>query len=312
MVRGIVCLVGCFAALAAAADPIVIAHRGASGYLPEHTLEAYAMAYAQGADYIEPDLVMTKDDVFICLHDVHLEATTDVEQKFPKRRRADGQWYAIDFTLSEIKTLNVHERLENRFPVAASDFEVPTFAEMVELIQGMNAVTGRDVGIYPELKAPSFHAEQGHAMVPAILNVLAKFGYTAADSPVYLQCFEPDTVKLLRNEHKTPLKLIQLIGDDDRFAPLRTEAGIDAISEYADGIGPFKGDLDRIPAMAEWARARNLAIHPYTFRADDVGEGYATFEAELRRYTVELGVDGLFTDHPDRVIGYLNQTKETD
>lgn len=294
------------------ADPIVIAHRGASGYVPEHTLEAYAMAYAQGADYIEPDLVLTKDDVFICLHDIHLEATTDVEQKFPEREREDGQWYAVDFTLDEIKSLNVHERLEGRFPVGASKFEVPTFAEMMELIAGLNEVTGKSVGIYPELKVPSFHVDEGHPMEAAVLEILARYGYDSADSPVYVQCFEPDTLKALRNEHSTPLKLVQLIGDDDRFAPLRTEEGIKSIAAYADGIGPDKADLHAIPEMAEWARANDLEIHPYTFRADDVAENFATFEDELHRYIDDLRVTGLFTDHPDQVVDHLStRNKQT-
>lgn len=298
------CVLACWASWA---DPIVIAHRGASGYLPEHTLEAYAMAYGQGADYIEPDLVLTKDDVFICLHDIHLEATTDVEEKFPDRKRDDGQWYAIDFTLEEIKTLAVHERIEGRFPMGASAFEVPTFAEMIELIQGLNAVTGKNVGIYPELKAPSFHAEEGHPVDVLILEILTKYGYTSSDSAVYVQCFEPDTLKTLRNVHQTPLKLVQLIGDDDRFAPLRTEAGIAMVAEYADGIGPYKGDLDATPEMAAWARSRDLELHPYTFRADDVAEGFGSFDDELKRYFNDLEVTGVFTDHPDAVLDHLSR-----
>src|SRR5690606_29927835 len=124
--------------LGAAGDPVVIAHRGASGYLPEHTLAAYAMGYAMGADYIEPDLVLTKDKHFICLHDIHLEATTNVEEVFPDRRRDDGKWYAADFTLAEIKTLEAQERIKGRFPQGHSPLGVPTFEEMVELVQGLN------------------------------------------------------------------------------------------------------------------------------------------------------------------------------
>lgn len=312
MLRGLLIFMGTCVDTAALADPIVIAHRGASGYLPEHTLEAYAMAYAQDADYIEPDLVLTADDVLICLHDIYLEATTDVEARYPDRAREDGRWYAIDFTLEEIKTLNVHERLENRFPAGQSRFEVPTFDEMIELIQGMNAVTSNEVGIYPELKAPSFHADQGHPMVESVLDVLTKYGYTSRNSAVYVQCFDPDTLKSLRNEHKTPLKLVQLIGDDDRFAPLRTEEGIEMIAGYADGIGPFKGDLDTNPDLVRWAKARNLEIHPFTFRADDVADGFATFDDELARYVQELNVTGLFTDHPDVVVDHLYRTKKSD
>ncbi len=296
----------------ACADPIVIAHRGASGYVPEHTLEAYAMAYAQGADYIEPDLVLTKDDVFICLHDIHLEATTDVEALFPDRRRDDGSWYAIDFSLDEIKSLHVHERLEGRFPVGKSSFEVPTFEEMIELVQGLNQTTGRTVGIYPELKAPSFHREEGHPVEALALELLSRYGYVDADSPVYVQCFEPDTLNALRDDFHTTLKLVQLIGDEDEFAPLRTEQGIEAIARYADGIGPHKGDINSDPRLVKWALSRGLEVHPYTFRADDVGEGFESFDAELERYIDVLQITGLFTDQTDRVLGYLTDNSKKD
>lgn len=312
MLKTILAAVVASFATAAAADPLVIAHRGASGYLPEHTLEAYAMAYAMGADFIEPDVVLTKDDVFICLHDIHLEATTDVEEQFPDRKRADGRWYAIDFTLGEIKALNVHERIEGRYPMGMADFEVPTLAEMIELVQGLNAVTGKTVGIYPELKSPSFHIEEGHPMEGRFLDILSRYGYASADAPVYVQCFEPDTLKRLRNEHHTPLKLVQLIGDDERFAPLRTREGIEAIAGYADGIGPDKADLLANPAMAEWARAQKLEIHPYTFRADHVAEGFDGFAAELTRYFNDIEVTGVFTDHPDRVVDHLTGMRETE
>ena len=150
------------------AQKIVIAHRGARGYLPEHTLEAKAMAYAQGAHYIEQDLVMTRDDNLIVLHDITLDRTTDVDEKFPDRARSDGRYYAIDFTLEEIRTLNATEgfRTENgekvqarsqRFPLGKGSFRVPTFQEEIEMIQGLNISTGRDVGIYPEIKQPAFH-----------------------------------------------------------------------------------------------------------------------------------------------------------
>jgi glycerophosphoryl diester phosphodiesterase len=134
-----------------AAGKIVIGHRGASGYLPEHTLEAYALAHGQGADYIEPDLVRTRDGAFLCLHDIYLEPTTDVATVFPGRARADGRFYAADFTLEEIRRLRVRERLERRFPRDASRFAAPTFEEMIELVAGLNRTTGRGGGVYPEV-----------------------------------------------------------------------------------------------------------------------------------------------------------------
>ena len=153
-------------------EKIVIAHRGASGYLPEHTLPAKAMAYAQGADYLEQDLVMTKDDHLVVLHDHYLDRVTDVADRFPDRARKDGRYYAIDFTLDEIKSLKFTEGfdIENgkkvqtypgRFPMGKSDFRVHTFEEEIEFVQGLNHSTGKNIGIYPEIKAPWFHHQEG-------------------------------------------------------------------------------------------------------------------------------------------------------
>ena len=151
------------------AQKIVIAHRGASGYLPEHTLEAKAMAYAMGADYIEQDVVMTADDQLIVLHDITLDRTTNVDEVFPDRARDDGRYYAIDFTLAEIRRLSATEGFRllpngekqqgyaSRFPMGSSSFKVPTFQEEIQLIQGLNKSTGNDIGIYPEIKQPAFH-----------------------------------------------------------------------------------------------------------------------------------------------------------
>ena len=285
--------------------PLVIAHRGASGYLPEHTLEAYALAHGLGAHYIEPDLVLTKDDAFICLHDIHLEATTNVEEVFPSRKRDDDRWYAIDFTLEEIRSLEAHERVKGRFPLGASRFEVPTFEEMIELIQGLNGRTGKEVGIYPEIKAPGWHADEGHPTEKRLLEVLARYGYTERSSKVFVQCFEPSALKKIRNELKSPLQLIQLISDDDRHAPLRTERAMREIAAYADGIGPYKGDIEAMPDLVKWAHAQNLAVHPYTFRADDLPEAYATFDKELEQFYFKYDVEGVFTDFPDRVLDFL-------
>lgn len=295
----------CAVPAAQAGEKLVIAHRGASGYLPEHTLEAYALAHGLGAHYIEPDLVLTKDDAFICLHDIHLEATTNVEEVFPSRKRDDDRWYAIDFTLEEIKSLEAHERVKGRFPLGASSFEVPTFEEMIELIQGLNERTGKEVGIYPEIKAPGWHADEGHPAEKRLLEVLARYGYTERSSKVFVQCFEPSALKKIRNELKSPLQLIQLISDDDRHAPLRTERAMREIAVYADGIGPYKGDIEANPDLVKWAHAQKLAVHPYTFRADDLPEAYGTFEEELDRFLKEYDVEGVFTDFPDKVISFL-------
>jgi glycerophosphoryl diester phosphodiesterase len=287
-------------AWAAADGPLVIAHRGASGYLPEHTLEAYAVAHAMGADFIEPDLVLTKDGVFICLHDIHLEPTTDVETKFPDRKRADGHWYPADFTLAEIKQLAAHERLKDRFPQDAPGFQVPTFEEMIRLVQGLNAQTGRNVGIYPELKEPAWHEKAGLPMVKAALDLLAKYGYTEKDSKVFLQCFEAEPLKKAR-ELGAKIPLILLVGNGKEASQDLSEAGLDAIAKYASGIGPDKALVEKNPKLVEWAHARGLAVHPYTFRVDNFnGAMYAAYELEIQKFVNVYKVDGFFTDHPDR------------
>ncbi|MFO7974654.1 MAG: glycerophosphodiester phosphodiesterase [Candidatus Hydrogenedentota bacterium] len=296
-------LLGAGAAVAAAEEavekPIVIAHRGASGYLPEHTLEAYAMAHALGADYIEPDLVMTKDGRFVCMHDIHLKDTTNVEEVFPERKREDDKWYAADFTLEEIKQLSVHERLPFRFPEGAASFRVPTFEEMIELVQGLNKTTKRVVGIYPELKAPAWHRSQGLAMEEAFLEVAKQYGYEGKDAPVFVQCFEEATLKRMRLELGSELPQIMLIGGGKSSAALLTPEGLETIAAFAEGIGPAKSVIDENPGIVAEAHKRNLDVHPYTFRAEFPGKGYESVEEELARFFFEYGVDGVFTDFAD-------------
>ena len=304
-----VLVVACFTSETAYAnDEVVIAHRGASGYLPEHTLEAYAMAFAQGADYIEPDLVLTKDGVFICMHDIHLEPTTDIEERFPDRKRSDGHWYPADFTLAEVKQLRVHERLQNRFPQGRSAFEVPTFTEMIELVQGLNATTGRDVGIYPELKAPSWHAKEGLPMEKAVLEVLSKYGYDRRDSKVFLQCFDPEPLKKVRFELGSKIPTIMLVAGGAAAKGMLTEKGLDEVARFADGIGPSKNLIEANPEIVKWAHDRGLKVHPYTFRVDQYPERkYDSYDAELEQFFRHYGVDGLFTDFPDVTVQYLAQ-----
>ena len=289
------------------AEKIVIGHRGAAGYLPEHTLAGYAFGYALGADYIEPDLVLTKDGVLICMHDIYLDSTTNVAQVFPDRRRSDGHFYAIDFTLAEIKQLSVHERCRSngqpyfpgRFPVGKSHFEVPTFTEMIELVQGLNKSTGREVGIYPELKRPSWHREQGYDITAALMRVLDRYGYRGRDAKIYVQCFEPDTLKQLRTEFHTQLHLIQLVSASPSYWRMWTRAGLAEIAKYADGIGPSKSIIEKNPDYVAWAHELGLVVHPYTFRADALPPKYKSLEEELATFYFTYGVDGVFTDFPD-------------
>lgn len=276
--------------------PVIIAHRGASGYLPEHTLAAYAMAYGMGADYIEPDLVRTRDGAFICRHDIHLEDTTDVATRFPDRKRPDGRWYAIDFTLEEIRQLKAVERLPNRFPRETAILTIPTFEEVARLVQGLNRSTGRRVGVYPELKEPAFHRAEGQPMEADFLALAENLGVGNADCPMDVQCFDPDAVRRLRVELRCPYPLVQLVADHPLLRRLLTSEGLESVAEVAQAIGPDKKLVEKDPELVRRAHALGLKVHPYTFRDDDVGPGYADITAELDKFYREYGVDGLFTD----------------
>ena len=343
---GLVLMGATFSTTANADDKVVIAHRGASGYLPEHTLPAKAMAFAQGADYLEQDLVMTKDNQLVVLHDHYLDRVTDVADRFPDRARKDGRYYAIDFTLAEIKSLKFSEgfTVENgkkvqtfpgRFPMGKSDFRVHTFEEEIEFIQGLNHSTGKNIGLYPEIKAPWFHHQEGKDIATRVLEVLKKYGYTKKTDKIYLQCFDANELKRIRNELEPKmgmdLKLVQLIAytkwnETEEQQPdgkwvnysydwMLEPGAMEKIAQYADGIGPdyhmliadssTKGHII-INGMVKEAHEHQLEVHPFTVRADqlppyakDVNELY---DALYR----QADVDGLFTDFPDKAVSYLH------
>jgi glycerophosphoryl diester phosphodiesterase len=311
-------------ACAAHAEPperLVIAHRGASGYLPEHTLAAYAFAHAQGADYLEPDIVVTRDGHAVALHDLYLDAVTDVRTVFPGRARDDGLHYAIDFSLDELRRLNVNERIDldsgeprypARFPPQSGRFGVVTLAELIELTQGLNRSTGRDVGIYPELKAPAFHAAHGHDIAAIVLGIVERHGYRSVADRCLIQSFEPEALIRLRNDLKTELRLVQLLGENDwamndiDYDAMYTAAGLAQIATYADAIGV---PIERVIAgrnadgrpidtgLAARAGAQGLVVHAYTLRVDAPLAGFTA--AELAAALEHAGVHGVFTDHVD-------------
>ena len=319
------------ASVGAQTEKIVIAHRGASGYLPEHTLAAKAMAHAMGADYIEQDLVMTRDDRLIVLHDITLDRTTDVAERFPGRAREDGRYYAVDFDLAEIRQLRATEGFRlvdgerrqgyaNRFPLGQSSFNVPTFAEEIELIQGLNHSTGRDVGIYPEIKQPEFHRAEGKDISSAVVATLRRYGYTESGDKVFLQTFSFAELEILGSEIMPAagidIRLIQLLDNPEAHPWMFDAGGMNVLAEHADGIGPAHrliidpksapGEL-RISNLVERAHAAGLAVHPYTFRADP-GQlpAYAGSFAELlEKHLFTAGADGLFTDFPDLAVQFL-------
>lgn len=248
---------------------LIIAHRGASGYLPEHTLESKALAFAQNADYLEQDLAMTKDDRIIVIHDHFLDELTDVAKKFPDRKRADGRYYVIDFTLAEIQTLEMTENFKikdgkqvaaypNRFPLWKSHFHIHTLEDELEFIQGLEKSTGRKVGIYPEIKAPWLHHQHGKDIAKATLEILKKYGYTKKSDRIYLQTFDYNELVRIKTELMPKmgmdLKLVQLIAYTDwheteeknkdgkwvnyDYEWMFKEGAMKKIAKYADGVGP--------------------------------------------------------------------------
>ena len=303
--------------------PVVIAHRGACGYVPEHTAIGKVMACAMGADFIEQDISISKDDRAIVIHDNVLENVTNVEQVFPDRHREDGHYYVVDFTLKEIKKLNVHERTDKsvkarypgRFPVSGGPaLKLLTLEEEIELIQGIEKSTGKKYGLYPELKTVAFYTKEGKDIAKIVLDILDKYGYNKKESNIYVQCFEPDVLKRLRTEFNCKLKLIQLIsGSGKVYDDMVTPEGLDKVATYADGIGPgftrllqLKDGVVTTTDLARLAHERNLKIHPYTLRYDSLPEN-VRFEELLYGLFCVVKVDGAFTDFPDKVVSFLDK-----
>ena len=308
--------------------PVVIAHRGASGHLPEHTLQSKALAYAMGADYLEQDIVATRDDELVVLHDIHLDGVTDVAVRFPGRARADGRYYARDFTLAEIESLAVHERVDHRGkqvfpsrqPHRGGEFRVHSLARELELVRDLRESGGQDVGIYPEIKNPAWHVAEGVDITILVLNTLEQHGYSRHSDPVYLQCFDEAELRRVRHELGCELKLVQLIGEDSwtdeptEFAAMRTARGLRKLAGTVDGIGPWVNRLYKMrrrdgrisdSGLVQRAHDQGLVVHPYTYRSDALPDGFGDFE-ELLRFTIEdLAIDGLFTDFPDAAVRYL-------
>ncbi len=309
--------------------PIVIAHRGASGYLPEHTLVAKAYAHALGADFLEQDVVLTRDAVPVVFHDLVLDEVTDVAERFPARQRADGHWYLIDFDYRELATLAVHERVApggalaypGRFPERLP-LRIQTLAEELAFVRGLNAATGRRAGVYTEVKSPAFHRAAGLDPSPLVVRTLAEFGYRGRGDAAYLQCFDAAELARIRFELGCELKLVQLIGETDwheadtDYDDLRTAAGLRRVAAFADGIGPWIPHVVRWPApgaapeftsLVADAHAAGLAVHPYTFRLDQLPP-HAPDAAAVQRALIDgAGVDGLFSDFCDATLGFLGR-----
>ncbi len=313
--------------------PVIIAHRGASAERPEHTLLAYERAIEEGADFIEPDLVATKDHRLVARHENEISGTTDVADKpeFAGRKRTqmiDGEsvtgWFTEDFTLAELKTLRAKERLPQLRPgnmAFDGQAEIPTLEEIIALARSASETTGRVIGIYPETKHPTHFRKVGLPLEPVLLAALAAAGWTSASDPVFIQSFEVDNLKALRGQ--TGVRLVQLMApegasaDSYSYEDMRSAAGLARVANYADAIGPERGliiprDKDGVlgapTSLVADAHYAGLEVHPWTFRPENyflasrfrrgdspVARGDA--EAEIRLY-LETGIDGLFSDSP--------------
>ncbi|WP_243363369.1 glycerophosphodiester phosphodiesterase [Fundidesulfovibrio terrae] len=315
-------------ALPAAKSPIIIGHRGACGYRPEHTLASYELAVELGADFIEPDLVSTSDGVLVARHENEISGTTDVAVKFPERKAMktiDGQpvegWFTEDFTLAELKTLRARERLEFRDQSFNGKFEIPTFREIIALAKRKSAETGRVIGIYPETKHPTYFRSIGLNLEEPLVRELKDAGWDKADSPVFIQSFEVANLKDLKKMIDVPL--IQLFeepdmrpydfvvsGDPRTYADLCKPSELKGMAAYAAGIGPWKRlivgetpdkSLKAPSTLVRDAHAAGLLVHPYTFRNEArflAAEYGGDPRAEYIQF-FELGVDGLFSDFSD-------------
>jgi glycerophosphoryl diester phosphodiesterase len=273
----------------------LIAHRGASGYAPEHTEAAYRLALEQGADFVEQDLQITRDGVLVCLHDLTLERTTNVADVFPGRGRPGPRgrsWPVSDFTLEEIRRLDAGSWFRPEF----KGQRVPTFQEAIDLARGR-------AGLYPETKAPEVYGERGFDMEALVLAQLAKNGLDRpgadAKTPVVIQSFSPESLQKMV-KMGTRLPLVFLISDldagRDRWL---SDAGLRDAKRFAAGIGPAKSLLVRDPTLAGRAHDAGLSVTPYTFRVADVPTG-KTVKDEMADFLYRIGVDALFTDNPDQ------------
>ena len=295
-------------------EKIVIAHRGASGYIPEHTMESKAMAHAMDADYIEQDLVLSKDDVLIVIHDIYLGEVTNVAALYPEMARKDGRYYVIDFTFDQLITLSVNERINhktnkpvfpNRFPLKKSSFKLHSLQEEIELIQGLNKSTGKRIGIYPEIKNPSFHNQEGKDISKIVLQVLDDYGYSKQTDACILQCFDAQELQRIREELKCELFLTQLMEFPEGLERLEKYAS------YANAIGPSIGQLilagmgkSEGNKIVDKAHDLGLKVHAYTFRKDQ-HPNFENFEDLLEFGFHDLELDGVFTDFPDLLVDYL-------
>jgi glycerophosphoryl diester phosphodiesterase len=272
----------------------LVAHRGASAYAPEHTLEAYRLALEQGADFVEQDLAVSKDGVLVCIHDLTLERTTNVEEVFPDRfvQETGGaagtkRWPVHDFTLAEIKRLDAGAWFDKKF----SGARVPTFQEAIDLVRGK-------AGLYPELKDPEFYRSRGVSPEKLFAEVLTRNSLVRdSATAVIVQSFDDTTLKnLARDLAAVPrVYLVEARAIDRVDSPEKLKA----IATWATGLGPNKAIVEMRPDVVKWAHAASLTVTPWTFRSSNTG-AYRSVREEMTKFLYDYGVDAVFTDNPDQ------------
>jgi glycerophosphoryl diester phosphodiesterase len=324
---------------------LIIGHRGSAGYRPEHTLAAYELGARMGADYVEPDLVTTKDHVLVARHEPNITDTTDVADhpEFASRKTTktiDGAtqtgWFTDDFTLAELKTLRAKERLplvRQRNTLYDGRYQVPTFQEVIDLVKRLSRELHRDIGIYPETKHPTYFRAEGLPLEELLVQTLNRNGLNRPGAKVFVQSFEVNNLKALNKVLRVPL--VQLLdspnlspadGSGKTYGQIATADGLKDVAEYADGVGPFKDYI--IPRDASGhslaptsfvadAHKAGLVVHPYTFRNENQflpledrrgadPNAYGNAFAEDQRFFA-AGVDGIFTDNPDTGVAARNE-----
>ena len=285
-------VLGCCLTLSVSAQyqkKTLIAHRGASAYAPEHTLEAYRLAMQQGAVFVEQDLQITKDGVLVCLHDITLERTTNVAKIFPDRFTMEGSekhWYVADFTLKEIQQLDAGSWFDPKFAGA----RVPTWQEAIDLIRNK-------AGLYPETKAPEVYGQRGFNMEKLVLGQLRKNKLPNAKTPVIIQSFSPESLQKMKREMKTKVPLVFLISPEQEA--WLTADKLQKIRTFAVGIGPAKVLVDGKPELVKLAHQKGLSVTCYTFFSKKTGR-FANVREEMLYFLQTLGIDAVFTDNPDQ------------
>ena len=264
-------------------DAVVIAHRGASGHAPEHTLEAYSMGHAMGADFIEPDLVMCRDGYLICSHDLTVRKESNAASLYPDLVNGAGEVMIRDLFYAELKKVNFSDE------AGEGSYRYASFVEFLDLMVLLGQRTGKKVGVIPELKAPAWHRSEGLPMEAELMARLAEAGYGALSDPVIIQCFDKESLRRLKVEHESPFPQVLCLrknstGDDLAWA-----------AEFCDGVAPHRSSVEdsqtgEASGLVESAHALGLAVFPYTFEDE---------EAAMRRYFYEYGVEGVFTNFPD-------------